>query len=102
VTRIDPQTGAQQSTRLRRWPGPLAWSERYGELWIGAFEERATDAGISYASRGAGAVWVTSPNDRTLWRIDPKTNDRTRIPMPYEPWGVAADDDDVWVRVRRK
>jgi hypothetical protein len=34
------------------------------------------------------------------WRIDPETDAVTRIPMPYLPSGVAADDDAVWVTVR--
>jgi hypothetical protein len=49
---------------------------------------------------GAGFIWATTPEDHALWRIDPKTNAVTRIPLPYAPTGVTADADDVWVTVR--
>jgi streptogramin lyase len=58
-----------------------------------------TDAGVWNVAAGAGAIWATTPRDRTLWRVDPKTNEVTPIPMPYPPAGVAADDDGVWVTV---
>lgn len=48
---------------------------------------------------GAGAVWATTSEDPAVWRIDPSTNDVTRIPVPYPPFGVAVDDDAVWVTV---
>jgi streptogramin lyase len=53
---------------------------------------------------GAGYIWATTPEDRALWRIDPKTDKVTvtRISLPYSPAAVAADDDDVWVTVRGK
>ena len=49
---------------------------------------------------GAGAIWATTPEDRALWRIDPKTYAVKRVPLPYPPTGVTADADDVWVTVR--
>ena len=58
------------------------------------------EAGVSYIAAGAGAIWAATPHDRTLWRIDAKTNKVTPIHMPHDPWGVAADDHDVWVTVR--
>ena len=51
----------------------------------------------SVVSAGAGAVWATTLEG--LWRIDPSTNEVTRIPVPYVPFGVAPDDDAVWVTV---
>jgi class 3 adenylate cyclase/streptogramin lyase len=51
---------------------------------------------------GAGAIWATTAEDRALWRISTKTNDVTRISLPYSPAGVASDADDVWVTVRRR
>ena len=56
-------------------------------------------AGVWLVAAGAGAVWATTPRDRTLWRIDPDTNGVTPVPMPYPPTGIAANDDDVWVAV---
>ena len=48
-------------------------------------------------SAGAGAVWATTLED--VWRIDPSTNEVTRIPFGYPLFIVAADDDAVWVTV---
>ena len=50
---------------------------------------------------GAGYVWAAVPRDRAVWRIDPRTNRVTRISLPYRPAGVAVDDDNVWVTVRK-
>ncbi len=49
---------------------------------------------------GAGSIWAAAPRFHALYRIDPKTNAVTRIPVPYLPSGVAADDDAIWVTVR--
>jgi SARP family transcriptional regulator, regulator of embCAB operon len=57
-------------------------------------------SGVTTVAAGAGRVWATVPDDRAVWRIDPRTSHVTRIPLPYAPWGVAADDDDIWVVVR--
>ena len=38
LTQVDPQTGAQQTIRLGRYTGGLAWSEGYGDLWITNFD----------------------------------------------------------------
>ena len=61
---------------------------------------RQFDAGVWNLAAGAGSIWATTPREGALWRIDPKTNGVTRIAMPYNPTGVAADGDDVWVTVR--
>jgi DNA-binding SARP family transcriptional activator len=50
---------------------------------------------------GAGAVWAVTPRLGALWRIDPETDAVSRIHIPFLPSGVAADDDAVWVTVRR-
>jgi DNA-binding SARP family transcriptional activator/streptogramin lyase len=59
-------------------------------------------AGVTTVAAGAGSVWATVPSDRAVWRIDPTTSHRTRITLPYAPWGVAAGDGVVWVVVRGK
>ncbi len=47
---------------------------------------------------GAGAVWVTNSTDRTISRIDLKTNNVVAtIPIGWEPNGVAAERGVVWV-----
>jgi DNA-binding SARP family transcriptional activator/streptogramin lyase len=62
---------------------------------------RRVGAGVWDIAAGEGYVWATTPRDGALWRIDPKTNDVKRIPMPYPPTGVTANEGDVWVTVRR-
>jgi len=57
-------------------------------------------AGVWDLAAGAGSIWATTPRDGTLWRIDSNTNTPIRIPVPYLPTGVAADDNDIWVTVR--
>lgn len=59
-------------------------------------------AGVTTVAAGAGWVWAAVPDSHALWRIDPKTNDVTRIAMRYFPWGVTVGDDGVWVTVRGK
>jgi hypothetical protein len=57
-------------------------------------------AGGTIVAAGAGASWATVPDDHALWRIDPRTEEATRIPLRYFPWGVAVGDDGIWVTVR--
>ena len=57
-------------------------------------------AGVTSVAAGAGAIWATVPDDHALWRIDPRTEEATRIPLRYFPWGVAVGDDGIWVTVR--
>ena len=56
--------------------------------------------GVTTMAAGAGYVWATVPDNRAVWRIDPKSNEVTRIAVPYYPWGVAVDDNGVWVALR--
>jgi DNA-binding SARP family transcriptional activator/DNA-binding beta-propeller fold protein YncE len=60
----------------------------------------ARPGGITSVAAGAGGVWAAVPDDRAVWRIDPKTNRTTRIGLRYRPWGVAVGDDGVWVVLR--
>jgi len=59
-------------------------------------------AGITSVAAGAGAIWATVPDDHALWRIDPRTEKATRIPLRYFPWGVAVGDDGIWVTMRAR
>jgi DNA-binding SARP family transcriptional activator/streptogramin lyase len=61
-----------------------------------------TPGGITSVAAGAGGVWAAVPDDRAVWRIDPKTNRTTRIGLPYHPWGVAVGDDGVWAVLRER
>jgi streptogramin lyase len=63
---------------------------------------RAVPAGVTALAAGFGAVWATVPDDRAVWRIDEETGERTRIPLRYYPWGVAAADDGIWVSLRAR
>lgn len=57
-------------------------------------------AGVWDIAAGLGAIWATTPRDGTLWRLDPKSDDVTRITMPYLPTGVTVTPEGVWVTVR--
>jgi hypothetical protein len=57
-------------------------------------------AGVSNVAAGAGVIWAATPKDDALWRIDPRTDTVTRVSMAYQPRGLAADANDVWVTVR--
>ena len=100
-------------------PAPLV--VQGGEVWVGDWQRPALarlpavgsrpvrhvslpvvprPSGVTSVAAGAGAIWATVPDDRALWRIDPKTNDTKRIPVKYYPWGVAVGDDGIWVALR--
>jgi DNA-binding SARP family transcriptional activator/streptogramin lyase len=59
-------------------------------------------AGVTSVAAGEGAIWATVPDDHALWRIDRRTEEATRIPLRYFPWGVAVGDDGIWVTVRAR
>jgi DNA-binding SARP family transcriptional activator/streptogramin lyase len=61
---------------------------------------RSNPAGVTSVAAGAEAIWAAMPEDRAVWRIDPKTNRGTRIGLRYFPWGVAVGDDGIWVALR--
>jgi YVTN family beta-propeller protein len=47
---------------------------------------------------GGGALWVTSPDEQTVSRVEPDTGEvRQTIRVGSGPTGVAADDHGVWV-----
>jgi DNA-binding SARP family transcriptional activator/streptogramin lyase len=52
---------------------------------------------------GAGAVWTVSPDDDSVWRIDPSTARATRFAeVGHHPISVAAGDGAVWVGVQEE
>lgn len=62
---------------------------------------RNPDAGVWSVATGEGYIWATTPGDYAFWRIDPRTNDVTRIPMRYPPAGVTTGPGAVWITVRK-
>jgi virginiamycin B lyase len=45
-----------------------------------------------------GSMWVTSPESKTIVRINPATNSVSgRIHVPYTPNGLTVGDGSVWV-----
>jgi DNA-binding SARP family transcriptional activator/sugar lactone lactonase YvrE len=58
--------------------------------------------GITAVAAGAGGIWAAVPDDRAVWRIDPKTNRTTRVGLRYHPWGVAVGDEGIWAVVRAR
>lgn len=56
--------------------------------------------GITAIAAGAGGIWVAVPDDRAVWRIDPKTSRTTRIGLRYPAWGVAVGEGGVWAVLR--
>jgi DNA-binding SARP family transcriptional activator/streptogramin lyase len=81
---------------LERLPAVGASRARLVDLPVRTF-----GGGVWLIAAGEGYIWATTPRDRALWRIDPKTNEAKRIPMPYPPTGVDVNEGDVWVTVRR-
>jgi hypothetical protein len=57
-------------------------------------------AGVWNVAAGAGFIWATTPRDDALWRINTRTDAVTRVSMPYQPAGVTANANEVWVTVR--
>ena len=120
VSRLDPESGAVKTYEsVATYPGPVV--VQGDGVWVGdwnrphvvrvpaigsgtprhvALPTNVHPAGVTAVAAGAGSVWATAPDTRALWRIDPKTNQATRIPMRYYPWGVAVGDDGIWVTVR--
>ena len=91
------------------WVGDWAIPQVVRVPAVGAGKPRAivlpveagfVDSAVWGVDAGAGAIWAATPRFGAVWRIDPETDAVTRIPMPYLPSGVAADDDAVWVTIR--
>ena len=123
LTRLDASTRAVEKVNVL---GPFAAAAHIlvdGEtVWVGDWDHprverlravgprrrrlvdlpvRNFGTGVWHIAAGEGYIWATTPADGALWRIDPSTNKVKRIPIPYPPIGVTANDGDVWVTVRR-
>ena len=121
LTRLDASTRAVETVNvLSAHPTPILVDG--DTVWVGDWEFPALErlpavgasrarlvdlpvrtfgGGVWHIAAGDGYIWATTPRDRALWRIDPKTNEAKRIPMPYPPTYVDVSEGDIWVTVRR-
>ena len=120
LTRLHASTRAVETVNVSARPGHLLVDG--DTVWVGDWDSpglerlpavgpsrprlvdlpvRTFGGGVWLIAAGEGYIWATTPRDRALWRIDPKTNEAKRIPMPYPPTGVDVNEGDVWVTVRR-
>ena len=53
--------------------------------------------GPAAVSVGSGRVWVASYRDSTLWQLDPKSGDPTKIPAVGRPFALTIYDRNVYV-----
>ena len=119
VSRLEADGGIKMTDSVVKHPGPLVvdgdavWAGDWNTPSlvrlpaIGSGRPRRISlpmttrpAGITSVAAGAGAIWAAVPDDRAVWRFDPKTNRTTRIGVRYFPWGVAVGDDGVWAVLR--
>jgi len=121
VTRLHAETGRERIWKSVARKNPGALVARGDSVWFGdwnvpevvrlpavglapprhvTLRVKTRPAGVTSVASGAGAVWATVPDDHAVWRIDPKSNEATRIEIGYYPWGVAVSDDGVWVVTR--
>ena len=120
LTRLHASTRAVETVNVLSHPGHILVD---GEVvWVGDWEfpglerlpavgpsrprvvdlpVRTFGGGVWQIAAGEGYIWATTPRDGALWRIDPKTYEAKRIPMPYPPTGVDVNEGDIWVTVRR-
>jgi SARP family transcriptional regulator, regulator of embCAB operon len=116
VTRVDPETGAEQTIPLKHPASALAWSGAYGELWISSFDDGsltrlepgtgATRTTLGVAGHpvspvvGGGAVWVTDWIGDQVVRLNAVGAPRIRrISLPGVTggvWSIAVGADAVW------
>jgi DNA-binding SARP family transcriptional activator/streptogramin lyase len=118
LTRLEPATGATNTIDdgmtqssypvvddsvvwVGDWAGPqVGRLSAVGTPRLRRISLTGGSAGVWAIAVGAGAVWATTPRDGALWRVDSKTSAVTRVNLPYQPTGVTADANNVWVTVR--
>jgi len=73
---------------------------RRRSIRLGGNQECGNISCVWTVAAGEGAIWATTPRDRTLWKIDPRTDRVTPIRLPYAPTGLTFYAGKVWVTVR--
>jgi DNA-binding beta-propeller fold protein YncE/predicted Ser/Thr protein kinase len=113
LARLDPRTGRLlDSYPVPEGAGPLVATPT--ALWVvnrlapavsrfnpalGRFDKRVKfgDNRLGKAAFGAGAVWVTSPLEDTVVRIDDRTGAKVSSGVGRRPTGIAARGGNIWV-----
>ncbi|HEY4845542.1 MAG TPA: hypothetical protein VII89_07590 [Candidatus Dormibacteraeota bacterium] len=102
VSRIDPRTNRVVAT-LRIGDQPAFYHRDCEAKWnvhafMGpSFHVRDCDLPSALAV-GAGALWVLKNDDKTVLRIDPKSERIVaRVPLAFVPFDIAASSDGVWI-----
>jgi streptogramin lyase len=113
LARIDPRTGKVLGTYpVPEGAGPLVVTPT--AVWVvhrlsaavsrfnpatGRFDKhvRFGDNRLGKAAFGAGSVWVTSPLEDTVVRIDAKTGAKVSSGVGRRPTGIVAQGHAVWV-----
>ncbi|MDP9492119.1 MAG: hypothetical protein M3P42_07985, partial [Actinomycetota bacterium] len=123
LTQVDPRTGARRSIRLADPATPLAWSERYGDLWMSNFTVgtvsrmpaatrvvETVDAGVTspgFVAFDGDGVWVPDWDAPRVARLSAVGSGRPRIvSLPVRNptagvWKVAAGAGGVWATTPR-
>ncbi|NJC71092.1 hypothetical protein HC031_15425 [Planosporangium thailandense] len=115
VWRLDPASG-QVTTQVKTGPHPAAIVFGFSAAWVThdegvsridptAGRETTRVANLGHQTSGIAvttdAVWVTSPTDNRLSKIDPTTNAAVAsLDVCGLPGPVAVVGDDVWVACR--
>lgn len=123
LTEVDPRTGAQRSMRLADPATPLAWSERYGDLWLSNFTVgtvsrmpaatrvvETVDAGVTspgWVAFDSDVVWVSDWNAPRVARLGAVGSSKPQlVSLPVSNptagvWNVAAGAGGVWATTPR-
>jgi ABC-type branched-subunit amino acid transport system substrate-binding protein/DNA-binding beta-propeller fold protein YncE/predicted Ser/Thr protein kinase len=112
VTRIDPRTNRVGRTIRLAGEDPSGIAVGAGKVWVPVERDGvvwqiepgpvpvkrsiAVGVGVDYIAFGAGAVWAGNYIDETVSRIDPRTNEVTRVPVGAVQ-ALAAGAGGAWV-----
>jgi ABC-type transport system substrate-binding protein/DNA-binding SARP family transcriptional activator/DNA-binding beta-propeller fold protein YncE len=113
VMRIDARSGDQMTPPIRVGSGPRGIVRAGGDVWV-ADERSQTVTRITVSAPGqphslavgdgptsiavlGGSVWVAEKYSGNLVRIDPVTEDRSRVDLKGAVHGLAVVDGRLWV-----
>src|SRR3954454_19710909 len=113
VMRIDASSGDQMTPPIRVGSGPRGIVRAGGDVWV-ADERSQTVTRITVSATGnphslavgdgptsiavlGGSVWVAEKYSGNLVRIDPVTEDRSRVDLKEAVHGLAVVDGRLWV-----